>query len=70
MPSFFENWFPFIYLYGVGGFFFFSGLILIIKSGALDPKIKRHKRWLKIMLSGFFFFLILHAFLITAAIYL
>jgi hypothetical protein len=70
MPSFFNSWLPFIYLYGVGGIFFFSGLYLIVKSGSLNLQKKYHRSWLKVLVSGFFFFVLLHASLIIAALYL
>jgi hypothetical protein len=70
MPSFLNSWLPFIYLYGIGGIFFFFGLIIIKKSGAIDLTKKRHKFWLKVMLFGFFYFVTLHLFLTIAALYL
>jgi hypothetical protein len=69
MPSFFNSWLPFIYLYGVGGIFFAFGMFVIVKSGALNLKIKRHKRWFIILIGGFFFFVCLHGILIIAALY-
>ncbi|KUG25883.1 hypothetical protein ASZ90_004284 [hydrocarbon metagenome] len=46
------------------------GVIIIIKSGALNFKIKRHKRWFLVIIGGYFYFVFLHAFLIIAALYL
>ncbi|MCG6959429.1 hypothetical protein LJE82_05995 [bacterium BMS3Abin03] len=69
MLSFFDSWFPFIYLYVVGGIFFFSGIYLIKKSGAIDLTKKRHKKWYRIMLFGFFYFVFIHFILIIAALY-
>jgi len=69
MPSFFNSWLPFIYLYGVGGLFFLIGLIIIRKSGAINMKIKRHRHWYHIMIFGLFYFILLHAILIIAALY-
>jgi hypothetical protein len=69
MPSFFNSWFPFIYLYGVGGIFFFFGLFIIKKSGAIDLEKKHHKFWMKAMIFGYFYFVALHFFLIIAALY-
>ena len=67
----FENtWLPFIYHYGVGGLFFLTGMILIRKTGAVDFTKKRHVYWYKVMIFGFIYFVILHAFLILAALYL
>jgi len=70
MPSFFNSWFPFIYLYGLGGLFFFIGIYIARKSGALDLSIKRHRFWYKVMLYGYFYFVIMHASLTLAALYL
>ncbi|GMU97038.1 hypothetical protein [Ignavibacterium album] len=70
LQSFFQSWLPFIYLYVVGGIFFFSGMYIIIKSGSLNPQKKHHKFWIKTLLGGYFFFLFLHAFLIISTLYL
>lgn len=70
MPSFYNTWLPFIYLYGVGGIFFVSGLVIVKKAGAYNPQNKRHRYWWKITLLGFFYFMIIHAALILAALYL
>ncbi|MBT8378102.1 MAG: hypothetical protein KJN64_02605 [Ignavibacteria bacterium] len=69
MPSFFDAWLPFIYLYGVGGIFFFSGIIIIKKSGAINLSKKRNKFWLRVMLFGFFYFVALHFLVNIAALY-
>ena len=69
MPSFFDTWLPFFYLYGVGGFFFFVGMVLIKKSGAINLGIKRHLFWYKVLIFGFFYFVVLHAFFTILAIY-
>ena len=69
MPSFFNSWLPFIYLYVVGGIFFFTGIFLIKKSGAIDLSIKRHKFWYKVMLFGFFYFALMHFILTAIALY-
>jgi hypothetical protein len=67
----FENtWLPFIYLYGVGGIFSLMGMILIRKTGAVDFSKKRHVCWYKVLIIGFIYFVILHALLILAALYL
>ncbi|HMU43631.1 MAG: hypothetical protein IPJ03_06100 [Ignavibacteriales bacterium] len=70
MPSFEQTWLPFIYLYGVGGLFFFSGMILIKKSGAINLNLKRHRFWWKMLYFGFFYFMFIHAALTLAALYL
>jgi hypothetical protein len=64
-----HTWLPFIYLYGVGGFFFLFGMVIIKKSGAINLKKKMHKFWFKTLLYGFFYFMIMHAVLIISATY-
>lgn len=70
MPTFFNSWLPFIYLYAGGGIFFITGLILIRKTKALDMRLKRHRFWWKVLIFGYFYFMAIHAFLIIAALYL
>lgn len=53
-------WLPFIYLYGVGGLIFFAGLGIVLKSQALDLKLAVHRKWLKILIFGFFYYMFLH----------
>ena len=70
MPPFENTWLPFIYLYGVGGLFFLTGMLLIRKAGAVVLSKNRHRYWYKVMIFGFFYFVILHALLILSALYL
>ncbi len=70
MLTFTEIWLPYIYLYGVGGIFFFAGMYIVKKTKALNKEKKQHRFWLKALYGGFFFFMFLHAFLIIAAVYL
>ncbi len=70
MPSFSNTWLPFIYLYGVGGIFFLIGMKLVKKTGGLNLLNKRHRYWNNVMIFGFFYFMIIHALLILAALYL
>ena len=60
MP-FTHTWLPYIYLYGVGGLLFGSGLIITIKSGSLDLKRPGHKNWLVVLIFGFIWFMVMHA---------
>lgn len=60
MP-FSHAWLPYIYLYGVGGLLFGSGLIITLKSGSLDLKRPGHKNWLVILIFGFIWFMVMHA---------
>lgn len=69
MPPFENTWLPYLYLYGVGGFFFLLGMIVIKKSGALESAKKSHRRWFKILLLGFIYFTLIHGILIIAALY-
>ncbi|GAB4295597.1 MAG: hypothetical protein Kow0098_18010 [Ignavibacteriaceae bacterium] len=68
MVTFQNTWLPFIYLYGVGGIFFLSGMLLIRKTGGIDMSKKRHRYWWKVMIFGFFYFMALHAILILIAL--
>ncbi|MEW6196770.1 MAG: hypothetical protein AB1521_16610 [Bacteroidota bacterium] len=69
MPSFSHSWLPYIYLYVAGGFFFFFGMYIIHKSNSLDLRLKKNRWWRKVLYFGFFYFMIIHAILIIAAIY-
>lgn len=69
MIDFFNTWLPFIYLYGVGGIFFFAGMYIIVKSGSLNLKRKHHRNWFITLISGYIFFMVIHASLIMAALY-
>jgi hypothetical protein len=70
MPPFSNTWLPFIYLYGVGGLFFLTGMVIIRKAKAINFKRKRHRYWWRILIAGFIYFMVLHAFLILADLYL
>jgi RsiW-degrading membrane proteinase PrsW (M82 family) len=59
MP-FSHAWLPYIYLYGVGGLLFGSGLLITIKSGSLDLKRLGHKNWLVVLIFGFIWFMVMH----------
>ena len=66
--SFFRTWLPVIYLYGVGGIIFFSGMAIIFKAKTIKPERLVHKRWIKILFFGYFYYLALHVFLTYAAL--
>jgi len=70
MPTFFDTWLPFIYLYVVGGIFFFFGIYIIKRSGAIDLTKKRHRYWYRVMIFGYFYFVLMHFFWNLAALYL
>lgn len=69
MPTFFDTWMPFIYLYVVGGLFFLSGMIIIKKAKAVNFAKKSHRFWWNVSIFGFFYFMAIHAFFIVAALY-
>ena len=69
MPSFFDTWLPFIYLYGVGGFFFLMGMVIVRKSKAINMNKKRHRFWYRVLIFGFLYFMLMHALLTIAALY-
>ncbi len=70
MLTFENTWLPFIYLYGVGGIFFLTGMILVRKTGGVDFSKKQHRFYYKVLIWGYFYFVVLHALLILAALYL
>jgi hypothetical protein len=70
MPPFSNTWLPFIYLYAFGGLFFATGLFIIYKSKALNPHRKSHRKWRRILIFGYFYFMLIHTILILAALYL
>lgn len=69
MPSFSHSWLPFLYLYGFGGFFFLAGLIIVQRAKALSVRRKSHRKWRRVLIFGFFYFMLIHTILIIAAIY-
>jgi hypothetical protein len=69
MPTFFNTWLPYLYLYIGGGIFFLAGMILIRKTKAIDMRLKRDRFWWKVMIFGYFYFALFHAILIIAALY-
>jgi hypothetical protein len=68
MPSIYNTWLPFIYLYGVGGIFFLTGIVVIRKSKSINMNNKRDRYWLKVMYFGFFYFMVIHAVWILIAL--
>jgi hypothetical protein len=69
MLTFFDTWLPYIYLYVVGGIFFLFGMWIIKRSGAIDLTIKRHRYWYRVMIFGYFYFVLMHFIWIIAALY-
>ena len=66
--EFANTWLPFIYLYGVGGIAFILGMLLILRTKALEVSFERHKKWLWVLIYGFLFYAGLHATFILLAI--
>jgi len=48
-----DHWFTYLYQYGVGGLFFLGGLILILKTGACDLRIKADRTWFTALVIGY-----------------
>lgn len=69
MPTISHTWLPLLYLYGVGGLFFWIGMILIRKSKAIDLSKKRHRFWYKVLIFGFFYFVAFHVLTTIVALY-
>jgi len=71
MPSdaldFDRVWLPYLYLYGVGGLIFVAGLVLVLKSGAMNLKRANHRRWLGLLIFGFVWYMSLHLITTLAA---
>ncbi len=68
MIPFSHSWLPFLYLYVGGGIFFIIGIIITIKAGSMDLKKKKHRYWFKVLIFGFFWFMIIHFILTYAAL--
>ena len=68
MLDFSRTWLPYIYLYGVGGFIFFTGMFIIIRSGSLKIQRPKHNFWYHILIFGFFYYLGIHGAAIQAAL--
>ena len=66
--EFANTWLPFIYLYGVVGIAFVFGMLLILRTMALEVSFERHKKWLWVLIYGFLFYAGLHATFILLAI--
>ncbi|MBC8405890.1 MAG: hypothetical protein HQ519_05800 [Planctomycetes bacterium] len=61
-------WLPYLYLYGVGGLIFFTGLIMVLKSPAYSHKRLKDRKWLGTLLFGYFWYAGMHGVGILAAI--
>ena len=61
-------WTSYLYLYGFGGAFFGSGIVLILKTGACVPGRGMDGKWLNAMFLGLLYFACLHAIWIYLAL--
>ncbi|MBT3502686.1 MAG: hypothetical protein HOB40_00550 [Candidatus Marinimicrobia bacterium] len=68
MLDFNRVWFPYIYLYGVGGGIFLIGMFVILRSKSLKLEIARHKEWFHILVFGILFYMGIHAFFTFTAL--
>jgi len=62
-------WTSYLYMYGLGGVFFLTGIWLILKSGACQFKRGHDAFWFKILMWGFVYVASLHAIWILFALY-
>ena len=64
-----EHWITYLYQFGVGGLFFLGGLILILRTGACDLKIKADRTWFSALVIGFIALACAYAIWIYAAVH-
>ena len=60
-------WLPYLYLYGAGGLLFAVAVGLVLRSGSLDLRLARHRRWLALLVAGLLWYALLHLAGILAA---
>ena len=68
MSYFSHYWLPFIYLYGLGGLLFISGIIITLKSGSFNLKNHVHQQWLWVLVFGFIWYMMMHGVLTLVAL--
>ena len=68
MMEFSRTWLPYLYLYGAGGFIFFTGILIILRSRSLKIERARHNFWFHILIFGFFYYMGIHGLFTFAAI--
>ena len=61
-------WTSYLYLYGFGGGFFLMGIFIILRTGACQLNRGYDRRWFWVLVGGFFFFALIHALWIVAAL--
>ncbi|KPJ61054.1 MAG: hypothetical protein AMJ46_03550 [Latescibacteria bacterium DG_63] len=47
------HWLSYLYQFGVGGLIFAGSLLLILKTGACDLRIKHEKTWFRALIIGY-----------------
>jgi len=52
----------FLYFYGVGGIIFLTGLIYCARAGIVGLRQARARRNLALLVGGYFYFVLIHAF--------
>jgi len=68
MIDFQRAWFPYLYLYLVGGGIFIIGMYIILKSNSLNTDRIRHKHWLHVLIFGLFYYMGIHSLFTFAAL--
>ena len=68
MDYFSHSWLPFMYLYGLGGLLFISGIFITIRSGSLNLDSISHWRWFWTLIFGLVWYMSIHASLTLAAL--
>ena len=66
--EFASTWLPYIYLYGVGGFIFLTGMLIIFKSKSINILRLRHRKWYAVLVFGFLWYMAIHGFATFAAL--
>ena len=61
-------WTSFLYMYGFGLLTFGLGMLIILKTGALNPNRGNERTWMHLLLGGFVFFSTLHGLWIILAL--
>jgi len=60
-------WLPYLYLYGVGGLFFLSGMVMVAKAGGFRTGNRTDRRWFGVLVFGFLWYAGMHGAGILAA---
>jgi len=68
--DFLRVWAPYLYLYGVGGLCFLLGIVLILRSRSCRPSRPSDRRWLGVLIFGYFWYAALHGLWTLAALHL